>query len=197
MTLTPVTGRIIFGMVLLTAALSTSSVLAHGDLRSAQLRSSEVPKNFGAANARVYTAYVAFLKVKVQGPYGKADDVCAPPSIVAGKYRQALIQSFGSTAVPTPSMRLCSFLYENASAAAKAYQETTRSAASHATSFPAHKTASRIGNDSVAYVGKTSEEVVFRSANVVVDLWYTSLKGVQMSPSAFLHLGSLLVTRLH
>jgi len=188
--------QVTVGILLLSLAASTSPALAHSGLGNAVLRVKEVPRNFSSANTRTYTAYVPFLKVKVQGPFGKYDDDCSPPSIIAGKYRLALIQSFSSTSNPVSTMRLCSFLYKSAGVADKAYRELVRSAVFNATSFSAHKVTSRVGNASVAYSGKTSEEVVFRSDNVALELWYTSLKGVQMSPSAFLHLGALLVSRL-
>ncbi len=189
-------GRIALGMVLLTVALSVSPALAYGGLITAVLRVHEVPARFTSTNTRVYTSYVPFLKVKVQGPFGKAEDACGPPSIFTGKYHQAMIQSFGSTSRRPANMRVCSFLYDSATRAHKAYGELVRSATSNAHTFTSHKSASKVGNESTAYAGTESEEVVFRSDNVAIQLWYTDVSGVAMSLPAFLHLGAVLVGRL-
>jgi hypothetical protein len=179
------------------ASWGTTTAGAHGSLAGALLKVGEVPSIFTSTAAKTYTAYVPFLKVTVQGPYGKYGDVCAPPSIAAGKYQQGMIQSFGHTDKRAANVRVCSFLYTSAASTHKAYLSLVTVEKTNAGLYGTKGTTSKAGDESAAYVGKTSDELVFRTSNVVVNLWYTDFKGVQMSTSAFLQLGPKLAARLH
>jgi hypothetical protein len=191
----------LLGMSVLGAALlgpwETAPAGAHGSLAGALLKVGEVPAMFTSTAAKTYTAYVPFLKVTVRGPYGKASDVCAPPSILVGKYQQGMIQSFGHTIVRLANVRVCSYLYANAALGHKAYLAQVTSEKANTIGFPAKVVASKAGDESTAYGGKTSEELVFRTSNAVFNVWYTDFKGVQMSMAAFLQLSPKLIARLH
>jgi hypothetical protein len=189
-------GSAVLGLAML-ASWGTTTAGAHGSLAGALLKVGEVPAMFTSTAAKTYTAYVPFLKVTVQGPYGKYGDVCSTPSIVAGKYQLGMIQSFGHTDKRLANVRVCSFLYASSAAGHKAYLSLVTVEKTNAGLYGTKGTTSKVGDESAAYVGKTSDELVFRTSNAVFNVWYTDFKGVQMSTSAFLGLGPKLLARLH
>ena len=181
-------GSALLGGVLL-ASWGPAAAGAHGSLTGALLKVGEVPSMFTSTASKTYTAYLPFLKVTVLGPYGKYSDVCSPPSILVGKYQQGMIQSFGHTDKRAASVRVCSFLYSSPTVGHKAYLSVVSAEKASAGVYSSKVVTSKVGDESTAYAGKTSEQLVFRTSNAVFNVWYTDFKGVQMSMTAFLQLG--------
>lgn len=195
--------RIVVPALAIVALLPISGVHAsleasasRADLSRAVLRVNEVPPTFTSSNTHLYTGYSPFLKVKAMTMTGMATDNCQSPSITDGKYRQAMIQSFG-TRHPVANFRICSFLYTDAGSARKAYAEEVRSVVADGNAWAATKVTSNLGDESVAYAGKSSEEVTVRHGSAVITMWYLDLKGVKINTSSFLKLGTTLLSRLH
>lgn len=184
-------------LIILLAPSARASALTHTTVRTAVLRIGEVPRYFTSTATHLYTSYSDRLTVRIQGPFGAVQDACFSPSITLGTYQQGMIQSFGTTSRRLPTLQICSYLYKSASMAHGVYRYQIREAKADASTFSSQKTASHVGDESTAYSGQRQEELLLRSGNVVIDLRYTELQRVRMPPTAFLALGTILVSRLH